>query len=56
MHWVEGADHSFHVPKSSGKTDAQVVAEIGDAAQAWVARKRQSLKAKGQVAGRSTDT
>ena len=38
MHWVEGADHSFHVPKSSGKTDLQVVAEIGDAAQAWVMR------------------
>jgi predicted alpha/beta-hydrolase family hydrolase len=36
MHWVEGADHSFHVPKSSGKTDAQVVAEIADAAQAWL--------------------
>ena len=38
MHWVEGADHSFHVLKSSGKTDAEVLAEIGDAAQAWVAR------------------
>jgi predicted alpha/beta-hydrolase family hydrolase len=38
MHWVEGADHSFHVPKSSGRTDAQVLAEIGDAAQAWVRR------------------
>ena len=40
MHWVEGADHSFHVLKSSGKTDAQVLAEIGDAAQAWVKRIR----------------
>jgi predicted alpha/beta-hydrolase family hydrolase len=38
MHWVDGADHSFHVPKSSGKTDAQVVTEIADAAQAWVDR------------------
>jgi len=38
MHWVEGADHSFHVPKSSGRTDAQVLAEIGDAAQSWVRR------------------
>ena len=38
MHWVEGADHSFHVLKSSGTTDAQVLAEIGDAAQAWVIR------------------
>ena len=36
MHWVEGADHSFHVLKSSGKTDAQVMSEIADAAQAWL--------------------
>ncbi len=38
MHWVEGADHSFHVLKSSGKTDAQVLKEIGDATKDWVAR------------------
>jgi predicted alpha/beta-hydrolase family hydrolase len=38
MHWVEGADHSFHVLKSSGKTDAQVMDEIGKAAQQWVLR------------------
>src|SRR3954470_351807 len=37
MHWLEGADHSFHVLKSSGRTDAQVLAETGDAAQAGVA-------------------
>jgi predicted alpha/beta-hydrolase family hydrolase len=37
MHWVEGADHSFHVLKSSGKTDAQVLAEIGDAVGEWEA-------------------
>jgi predicted alpha/beta-hydrolase family hydrolase len=36
MHWVEGADHSFHVLKSSGRTDAQVMAEIGSAAQQWL--------------------
>jgi predicted alpha/beta-hydrolase family hydrolase len=38
MHWVEGADHSFHVLKSSGKTDGQVVDEIGDTVQNWVGR------------------
>jgi hypothetical protein len=38
MHWVEGADHSFHVPKSSGRTDAEVLAEIGNAAEVWVSR------------------
>jgi predicted alpha/beta-hydrolase family hydrolase len=36
MHWVEGADHSFHVLKSSGTTDAKVMDEIGDVARAWV--------------------
>src|SRR5205085_7771449 len=25
MRWIEGADHSFHVLKSSGRTDAQVM-------------------------------
>jgi len=38
MDWIDGADHSFHVPKSSGRTDSQVLAEIGDATQAWVSR------------------
>src|SRR3954454_2591057 len=30
MHWLEGADHSFHVLKSSGRNDAAVLAEVGD--------------------------
>ena len=38
MHWLEGADHSFHVLKSSGRTDAQVLSEIGEASAAWLAR------------------
>ncbi|HKP75715.1 MAG TPA: alpha/beta family hydrolase [Longimicrobiaceae bacterium] len=36
MHWLEGADHSFHVLKSSGRTDAQVLDEAAEAARAWV--------------------
>jgi predicted alpha/beta-hydrolase family hydrolase len=36
MHWVEGADHSFHVLKSSGRTDGQVMEEIADASVRWV--------------------
>jgi hypothetical protein len=36
MHWVEGADHSFHVLKSSGRTDAQVMEEIAQSAKAFV--------------------
>jgi uncharacterized protein len=35
MHWIEGADHSFHVLKSSGRTDAQVMEEIGDVSERW---------------------
>lgn len=35
MHWVEGADHSFHVLKSSGRTDALVMDEIGAVAAEW---------------------
>ena len=38
MHWIEGADHSFHVLKSSGRSDAQVLEEIGGAARAWALR------------------
>lgn len=38
MHWLEGADHSFHVLKSSGRTDAQVLNEIGEVSSAWLAK------------------
>jgi len=37
MHWLDGADHSFHVLKSSGRTDAEVLDEVGDATAAWLA-------------------
>lgn len=36
MHWVEGADHSFHVLKSSGRTDADVMDEIASATASWL--------------------
>jgi predicted alpha/beta-hydrolase family hydrolase len=36
MHWLEGADHSFHVLKSSGRTDAQVLGEVGEASEGWL--------------------
>lgn len=38
MHWVEGADHSFHVLKSSGRTDADVMREITATSSAWLDR------------------
>jgi predicted alpha/beta-hydrolase family hydrolase len=37
MHWLEGADHSFHVLKSSGRTDEQVVDEVADTTRGWLA-------------------
>ena len=37
MHWLEGADHSFRVLKSSGRTDEDVLAEIGAAVSRWKA-------------------
>lgn len=35
MRWEEGADHSFHVLKSSGRTDAEVMRGIATAAAEW---------------------
>ena len=37
MHWLEGADHSFHATRASGRTDAHVLDEIGTATRAWLA-------------------
>ncbi len=36
MCWLEGADHSFRVLKSSGTSEAQVYAEIGDISARWI--------------------
>ena len=36
MRWLEGADHSFRVLKSSGRTDAEVLDEIGDESRRWL--------------------
>jgi predicted alpha/beta-hydrolase family hydrolase len=36
MHWIDGADHSFHVLKSSGRNDAAVMEEIGATTADWV--------------------
>ena len=37
MHWIEGADHSFHVLKRSGRSDEDVLREIGETAATWAA-------------------
>ena len=36
LHVVEGADHSFHVLKSSGKTDKEVLNGLAQTASDWM--------------------
>jgi uncharacterized protein len=40
MHWLDGADHSFHVLKSSGRSDADVYSEIGEVSGRWLVTSR----------------
>jgi predicted alpha/beta-hydrolase family hydrolase len=35
LHLWDGADHSFHVLKRSGRTDEQVLDELADAITGW---------------------
>ena len=35
-HWLDGADHSFHVAARSGRTDAQVRSTLCDALCTWM--------------------
>jgi len=35
LHVIETADHSFHVLKSSGRTDEQVLRELAETAASW---------------------
>jgi predicted alpha/beta-hydrolase family hydrolase len=37
LHIIEGADHSFHVLKRSGKTDSGVLSELSTTVKAWTA-------------------
>jgi len=36
MRWIDGADHSFHVLKSSGRSDDDVMQEIARVSSEWV--------------------
>lgn len=38
MRWIDGADHSFHVLKSSGTTDAAVMSQIAGSSAEWLGR------------------
>ncbi len=40
---LQGADHSFHVPASSGRTDAEVLEEALDGVAAWI-RQRTTVR------------
>lgn len=33
---IDGADHSFHIAARSGRTDAQVLAQVLDALAGWI--------------------
>jgi predicted alpha/beta-hydrolase family hydrolase len=35
LHIIESADHSFHVLKSSGKTDAEILRELAQSTASW---------------------
>jgi predicted alpha/beta-hydrolase family hydrolase len=36
LHIVEGGDHSFHVLKRSGRTDAEALEELAEIASVWI--------------------
>jgi predicted alpha/beta-hydrolase family hydrolase len=38
LHIVENADHSFHMPKGSGRSDAEVIRELAQTVAEWCAR------------------
>ena len=38
LHIIESADHSFHVLKSSKRTDAEVLRELAETAASWAER------------------
>jgi predicted alpha/beta-hydrolase family hydrolase len=38
MHWLAGADHSFHVLRSTGRTDHDVLSEVAGEVTTWLPR------------------
>ena len=40
VHWIQDADHSFHVPKRSGRTDEDVLRELGETVEKWIGELR----------------
>jgi predicted alpha/beta-hydrolase family hydrolase len=54
LHVVEGADHSFGVLKRSGRTNAEVVAELASAISTWIAGNSQLATRNSQLATRNS--
>jgi predicted alpha/beta-hydrolase family hydrolase len=44
MHWLEGADHGFHVLKRSGRTDADILEEVARETRRWLVSTLQRRK------------
>jgi uncharacterized protein len=42
LHVIQDADHSFHVPKSAGKTDAEVLRELVETVSSWAEEMQES--------------
>ncbi len=38
LHIIDAADHSFHVPKKSGRTDEDVLEELGNVVADWTSK------------------
>jgi predicted alpha/beta-hydrolase family hydrolase len=36
LHVVEGGDHSFHVPKSAGRSDDEILDELAETVSQWL--------------------
>ena len=36
LHLIEDADHSFHVPRKTGRSDREVLLELADTIAAWI--------------------
>ena len=42
LHVIPEADHSFHVPKKAGKTDAEIMTELAHTTAAWADKQMKS--------------
>jgi predicted alpha/beta-hydrolase family hydrolase len=38
LHLIDGADHSFHVLKKTGRSDAEVLTELLETLTEWICR------------------